>query len=71
MNRYFFAPDQVKKFLSQSVKILFKDEKGEGMVGWLLATLLTVAIVVILHGAITGWLEPFWETVQTRIESIV
>ena len=53
------------------LKSVWTDEKGEGMVGWILATLLTVAIVVILHGAITGWLGPFWSTVQVRIESIV
>ena len=50
---------------------LAAEQKGEGMVGWILATLLTVSIVVILHGAVTGWLGPFWTTVQTRIENIV
>jgi len=53
------------------MKTILTSEAGEGMVGWILATLLTVSIVVILHGAITGWLGPFWSGVQTRIESIV
>jgi len=55
----------------QYLKDLATNEKGEGMVGWILATLLTVAIVVVLHGAITDWLGPFWSTVQSKIESIV
>ncbi|WP_418790312.1 hypothetical protein [Phosphitispora sp. TUW77] len=59
------------QLLWQYLKDLMTNENGEGMVGWILATLLTVAIVVVLHGAITGWLGPFWLTVQSRIESIV
>jgi len=59
------------KNLLLTFKYLVQDESGEGMVGWILATLLTVTIVVILHGAITGWLGGFWTGVQTRIESIV
>jgi FlaG/FlaF family flagellin (archaellin) len=55
----------------QHLKDLATNEKGEGMVGWILATLLTVTIVMVLHGAIIEWLEPFWSSVQARIESIV
>jgi FlaG/FlaF family flagellin (archaellin) len=47
------------------------DERGEGMVGWILATMLVVTIVVILHGAITGWLPGLWTKIQQRVESIV
>ncbi len=60
-----------RQMIWQYLKGVAENEKGEGMVGWILATLLTVTIVVVLHGAITGWLGPFWLTVQGRIESIV
>ena len=60
-----------RQLFCQYLKGFLTDEKGEGMVGWILATLLTVTIVVVLHGAITDWLGPFWSTVQSKIESIV
>ncbi|ADG81677.1 hypothetical protein Tfer_2283 [Thermincola ferriacetica] len=47
-----------------------KDERGEGMVGWIVGALLTVTIVTILHGAITGWLGDFWADVEANIEKI-
>jgi Flp pilus assembly pilin Flp len=58
-------------YMKMMVRSMVKDERGEGMVGWIVAALLTVAIVVAIHGMITGWLPTFWTRIQGRMDSIV
>lgn len=61
----------IKLHTKLALKRILKEEKGEGMVGWIVAALLTVTIVVFLHGQITGWLGDFWDNIQGDIDSIV
>ncbi len=55
--------DQLKKTI--------KSERGEGMVGWIVAAMLTITIVTLIHGLTKGWLETFWKGVQDTIENLV
>lgn len=54
----------------QTLRRFLKNEKGEGMVGWIVAALLTITIVTILHTGITGWLGGFWDKMETNINNI-
>lgn len=56
---------------TQKLKNLINNQRGEGMVGWIVAVLLTVAIVVFIYGGMTSWLGTFWSSLQTRLNSIV
>lgn len=50
---------------------LIKNQRGEGMVGWIVAVLLTVAIVMVIYLGMTDWLDDFMGKLQSRLDSIV
>lgn len=58
------------KKIAERLWQVIRNERGEfvGTIGWMA---VTAAILVIIHGAISGWLPNFIQNIFNRMETLV
>lgn len=58
--------------MEMRIKSYVNNQKGEGMVGWVVAAALTVVIVALVHTALKGWINgTFIDSIKEKAQSIL
>lgn len=61
----------MKNILKRKKKNLLKNEKGQGMVEYILLLVVIIGIVMVFKGKIKGWFESASNSAGSGVENII